>query len=260
MSYLRSCGGAVFALAVASTGFTAGAQDKKDTAPRITAVSPLVVKPGEPVHLRLRGVKLDEAQSIHFSTEALAGISPELKEKKKAGNLTGFEEAESGGTEAEFRFTIPAGLQLKTARFKVATSSGDTDEREVRVEDAGGAIEEKDPNEGFKQSQSIGLGQIVRGTIKEEKDVDTFRFNGEAGQQIQAEIFASLGGSLLDSVLTLFDAHGRVITSNDDQGKCRDSKVKVTLPEGGEYFVSVQDAHDRGSFWHSYELHLSTAK
>src|SRR5688572_14588727 len=126
MRHLCSFNAALFALAAVTTTLTVGAQEMKDTAPRITAVSPLAVKPGEAVQLRLRGVKLDEAQSIRFSTAGADGITVELKEKKKAGNIPGFEEPDSGGTEAEFRFTVPSGLQLCSLRFTVVTAGGDT--------------------------------------------------------------------------------------------------------------------------------------
>jgi hypothetical protein len=86
-----------------------------------------------------------------------------------------------------------------------------------------------------------------------------FRFRGAAGQQIAAEIFARRAGSLLDSVLTLYDSRGALLITNDDADKNADSRLTTTVPADGDYLLSVQDAHDRGSPWHAYELSLKIA-
>jgi hypothetical protein len=58
----------------------------------------------------------------------------------------------------------------------------------------------------------------------------------------------------LDSLLTLYDADGRIVASNDDVDGTADSRVEATLPRTGVYYVSVVDANDVGSPSNIYRL------
>ena len=61
-------------------------------------------------------------------------------------------------------------------------------------------------------------------------------------------------GSPLDSMLTLYDADGRVVAANDDADGTADSRVEATLPRAGAYYISVVDANDVGSAANVYRL------
>lgn len=73
------------------------------------------------------------------------------------------------------------------------------------------------------------------------RDVDLYRVTLAAGQTITVDINArSLPEtSRLDSVVRIFDAGGRQITFNDDDGVTLDSFVRFTAPASGNYFVGV---------------------
>jgi hypothetical protein len=71
------------------------------------------------------------------------------------------------------------------------------------------------------------------------KDIDFYRFQLGSAGRFSAEIIAErlTSASLLDSVLTLYDATGRIIARNDDYfGK--DSFVDLAL-EAGTYYIAV---------------------
>src|SRR5262249_33560362 len=157
---------------------------------------------------------LDTATEVSFtSTPAIAAL---IKEKKKADLPNGLEAKDIGDTQVEATLTVPAELGPGTVIFKVVTPAGVTASPDLRVVAKESTVEEKEPNNGFHNAQSLELGKTVRGVIQADKDVDVFQFDGCVGQHLVAEVRASRLGSLLDSVLTLFDAHGNLITSNDD--------------------------------------------
>lgn len=114
---------------------------------------------------------------------------------------------------------------------------------------------ETEPNDGFRQAQSLAIPQIVDGQIHADRNVDVYSIELLASQQLIAEVFARRHGSGLDSVLSVFDSKGRKIISNDDRDSV-DSKIEIRL-EAGRYFLVVQDAHDRGGPAHPYRLVLS---
>jgi len=73
------------------------------------------------------------------------------------------------------------------------------------------------------------------------RDVDIYRITLAAGQSLTADIDAKTlsGGSTLDSYLRVFDASGRQLAANDDDGATYDSRLVYQAGVGGTYFVGV---------------------
>lgn len=71
-------------------------------------------------------------------------------------------------------------------------------------------------------------------------DVDFFRFAGEAGTTLVAEVIAGA----LDTVLVVADAGGNVLAFDDDGGVGVLSRIVVPLPADGDYFLGVSTFPD----------------
>ena len=236
------------------------AQEKKSEKPRITAITPLQVVPGATVTLRVRGLKLNGATELRFAGAAGA-MTGKVKEAKAADMPTGLEAKDVGDTQVEASVSVPAELPLGPLSFTVVTPQGDTPPAELQVVNGCDLVEEKEPNGGFREAQPIERGKLVRGSIKEDKDVDVFQVEGRAKERLRAHVTAKSQASLADSVLTLYDAHGNVLASNDDADATnRDASLTAELPSDGKYFIGVTDAHDRGGAWHAYALRVEEAK
>lgn len=233
---------------------TARAQEKKADAPRVIALSPLTISPGTTVTLKVRGAKLANATEVRFP--AAAGVKATLKEKKAAEVPNGLDAKDVGDTQLEAEVVLPADLAPGALGFAVVTPEGTATGGSVQVREAAQLILEKEPDNGFRDAQPIEFGRVIAGGIKEDKDVDVFRFAGHARQKITAEVAAPQNGSLLDPALMLFDAAGQILAVNDDVATSRDAQLEIELPADGPYFLSVTDAHDRGGAWHNYELSL----
>ena len=106
---------------------------------------------------------------------------------------------------------------------------------------------------------------IVNGRIDHPGDRDVFRFEGEAGQQIVAEVYARRLGSPVDSVLKLTDAAGKQLAFNDDHDdpSCgllthqADSWLTAKLPAAGTYYLHLYDAQNQGGPEYAYRLRIS---
>ncbi|MDB6172659.1 MAG: hypothetical protein JWL59_1970 [Chthoniobacteraceae bacterium] len=242
----------LLAALIATPGF---AQEKAPAGPRITAIVPLEVVPGTAVTLRLRGLKLVDTSALEFPDAASRPIV-EIKEKKKADLPNGLEAKDAGDTQVEVQLTVPADWQPGTVSFRVITGSESTPVCKLHIVEAAALVEEKEPNGSFREAQPIDFGKIVRGAIKEDKDVDVFKFTGHAKTRIRAGIVAAQHASLLDSTLNLYDAAGHLLATNDDGAIGRDSLLEFSIPAEGTYFLSVTDASDRGGPWSAYELNL----
>ena len=126
-------------------------------------------------------------------------------------------------------------------------------------------IREQEPNNSPDQAQAVTLPVIVNGRIDAPGDWDVFRFEGHAGDQLVAEVYARRLDSPLDSVLKLTDGAGRQLAFNDDHEDKgsglnthhADSYLATTLPANGTYYVHLGDAQQQGGPEYAYRLRLS---
>ena len=124
---------------------------------------------------------------------------------------------------------------------------------------------EKEPNNDIKTAQKIKIPVIMNGKVNEPGDVDVFRFDGHAGEEIVAEVIARRLGSPIDSVLRLTDAAGKQLAYNDDfedRGAGlithqADSRILYKLPANGTYFVHLGDSQHNGGVEYAYRLRVA---
>ncbi len=231
------------------------AQDKKKSPskdqPQILLALPFGVKPGVAAKITLRGRKLENAKEVRVSPKGTA----RLLSKGAAGVPAQMDAGKVGTSQVTIELTIPADVPGDSVQVVVVGPGGESAPHAVLL-DRTPVVVEKEPNDGFKQAQPVALGQIVQGAISRPSDVDTFRFEGKAGQRVVLEIHAARLGSALDSVLTLYDDTGATIDSCDDIVGSTDSRIEATLPRTGSYYLVVSDANDQGAEFFAYRLSL----
>jgi hypothetical protein len=123
---------------------------------------------------------------------------------------------------------------------------------------------EAEPNDSSEAAQKLTLPIVVDGRIQTPTDKDVFRFEGQAGEEIVAEVFARRLGSPLDSMLRLTDSSGKVIAENDDtedkgaglMTHHADSRILTKLPANGTYFVTLTDTQHQGGPEYGYRLRV----
>ena len=123
---------------------------------------------------------------------------------------------------------------------------------------------EKEPNNGQPDAQQVALPVIVNGRVGGPGDWDVFRFEGRAGDEIVAEVYARRLDSPLDSLLKLTDSAGRQLAMNDDHEDKgsglnthhADSLLTLTLPADGAYEVHLGDTQHKGGAEYAYRLRL----
>lgn len=124
---------------------------------------------------------------------------------------------------------------------------------------------ETEPNDTSAAAQRITLPVIVNGRIGRPGDVDVYRFDGRAADEVVVEVVARRLGSPLDSLVRLTDSAGRMIAWNDDREDKAygllthhaDSWLRVRLPYDGAYCVQVSDSQSGGGDAHAYRLRVS---
>ncbi len=127
-------------------------------------------------------------------------------------------------------------------------------------------------NRNRETALAVTFPVTINGRIAEPGQYGFYRFEGKSGQQIELEVVARRIDSPLDSRITVFDAKGEKIAENDDgpavdekfmsqlpgtQTHNADSRLIVTLPHDGEYFVRIGDATRQGGPDYVYRLRIS---
>jgi hypothetical protein len=153
--------------------------------------------------------------------------------------------------------------------LRVVTAAGVSPPYRILVDGGPPAVAEKEPNDGFDKAQAIdlvpGTSMKLDGSIHESRNVDVYRFEGRAGERLRGELIAARQGGPLDAFATLFDESGNIVLQADDAEDADAAAGPVTspdprwdtvLPRTGRYYLSVQDAHDRGGVLHRYRLIL----
>ena len=127
---------------------------------------------------------------------------------------------------------------------------------------------EQEPNDTPATAQPVTLPVIINGRIGKPGDADVFRFEGRAGDQVVAEVYARRLDSPLDSVLKLTDDAGNQLAFNDDhedkgaglETHYADSWLTAKLPASGTYYVHIADSQGQGGAEYGYRLRISAPR
>lgn len=228
---------------------SAGAQDPKTESPRITATEPAALVSGKKETFKLRGFQLKGATLLQFPD--VPEITAEIKESGDAGQAKGLENKLAGDTQLVAEVDIPAELQSKWLDYVVETPMGPA-KGKINLLSGGGVIDEREPNDGFREAQELQFGQAVRGSIQSDRDVDVFALSARAGQRLKIAV-ASGGPLLMDAALHCYDHRGQFLAAADDQ-ETRDPALTLDVKFDGTVFLCVTSSHDIGGPWHSYLL------
>jgi hypothetical protein len=156
----------------------------------------------------------------------------------------------------EIELELPKAAKPGEVKLVAANAGGESEAYALLVRDALPAVAEKEENGGFDTAQKIALPCAVEGTIKGERDVDVFAFDGKKGDKVTIEVQAARFGSPVDGFLTVYDADRKAVGSADSA----DPVLTVTLPKDGTYFISLIDANDLGGANFGYRLVVTKGK
>jgi hypothetical protein len=231
------------------------AQSPAASVPSITATEPAALVRGRKETIKLRGFELKGATQLRFPSAEQ--IVVELKECTDAGAAKGLENKVVGDKQLVAEITLPADAPTGLIEYVVVTPAGEAKSK-IIVLAPESSIDEREPNEGFREAQELRVGQSVRGSIQSEKDVDVFAFPTMAGQQLRITV-TSGGPLLMDVAVQCYDSLGQFLASADD-GPSRDPVMTLTTNTEGPIYICVTSSHDLGGPWHSYLMTIEEVK
>jgi hypothetical protein len=237
--------------AAAFAGLLAGPARAQIHPPEVRLVYPLGGSAGLTTRVTIAGVSFRNARQIVFDQPGIAAkiVAPDFA-KLPAPTLDN-----DNATFVAADFTVDRSAPHDLYSFRVISDSGVSSPGKWMVGRELPQVEEKEPNNGNAQAQSVTLPVAVNGHIGDGGDTDAYAVDLEAGKAFVAEVVAAQAGSPLDSLVTLADAAGAEVANNDDFGG-PDSVLVYTPKKAGRYFVTISSSVGAGSAVHAYRLSL----
>ena len=202
--------------------------------PAVNGVFPHGGQQGTSVEITIRGADLQDTSEIRFATPRLHADILKAAHNRIEARIHIDVAAEPG--RHDFRVIAPHGSTLNW--FVVST----------RLESF-----EQEPNNDRDQAQTIEFPVVINGIVKS-KDYDYFRFEGQAGQTITFDVYATRSGSRLDPVIGLLDHNGVEIAYSDDYYIFKDAHLVHAFQQEGTYYLRLYGTSEQGSETSDYRL------
>lgn len=218
--------------------------------PYITSISPMGAQRGSTVKFTIDGFNLTGPIEVIWSKPGVAAkvtLNSELpREAPMRSSPTALLIIDKA---AKNRLTIEATIAPDAEpglyTYRLRTSLGTTNLGRIAV----GVLpetSEREMNDSAAEAQALSLPTTVGGDLQKRGDQDYFKFKAKGGQQVVFEVVASMLNSRLDSVITLIDAQGQTLATNNDFDARRDSLLAYTFKQDGEYFIRLTDLERKG--------------
>ena len=224
--------------------------------PSITSAAPTMLVRGTEVELTVQGKNLDRAAPVLSNP----GLTATLKESTALPIPDAKVGAGPRGTGADvFDNAQPYTLRLVLTvapdapvgyhEIMFRTPLGMTNASGLQVV-ARNDTAEAEPNPTREIAQAIAWPGIVSGATNESGDVDVFRVDAKAGQ----DIVAVVADTALNISLRLLNESGDEIAAGDAFHSARHDRLGYRVPTDGRYYLEVADLDLRANV--GYRLHV----
>lgn len=137
------------------------------------------------------------------------------------------------------RFDAPAGQD--SALIRIPLPDGSSAVAPFRIGDHPEALE-SEPNNGPEQANAVELPAALNGRFLTPGDADTYRVSLRKGELWRFDGWVERLGSPTDASLSVLDAAGKVLASNDDGvPRTHDPRLWFSAPADGQYLLQIRE-------------------
>jgi hypothetical protein len=231
--------------------------------PRAFSIYPLGNRPGVGYDAQIRGIKLQDAQTLWFETDGIqARIDRALRDPESDPN------ASTPPDLVNVHLVIAPTAKPGSYLFRVVTKQGVSNAISMRVTDerTTGEPENLTADPGHApRLEAFPL--VVNGRIAKKGEVDYYRFDAHPGETLSFEAFS--GFSAFDPSITILEASGswfnpqrlNRVAFNDEPLYFPDFSTEAKLvhrfEHGGSYLVAVAAFEGKGASNDVYQLRIS---
>lgn len=209
--------------------------------PKIDSITPSVISLGETRSVKIVGEGLSSLRDLVFYQDGL-----------ECGDIQ-----TDGDFAATATIRVAEGTKLGSVPFRLLTNSGFSNVKTLRLTDLPLMIEPDHKVDSESVGIEFGAGRAIYGTLKS-GEYDRYALHLEANESCTAVVDAvRLGGTLLDTMLKVYDPSGQMIASVDDTSLYRqDPFLQFTAKVAGEYIIEVHECNYDGGDDSHYLLYV----
>src|SRR5882724_3842690 len=247
-------------LSAASTDHPTG---NRTTPPTLNAVNPVGIARGTTVEMTVEGLNLARASAIYFSEPGITGRILRVKELPDLPDVR----LGSNGTpstidlgplpprnQVTVEIEVAPEAEIGPVSFRLLTPLGTSPEGRFLVEPYYGEATDREPNDTPENAFGTSLPAVLAGTISRPGDVDYYKIQVTAGQEISFQNGAMLIGSSLQPVVAILDADLKPVREFGADGGAASVRFAHRFAKAGAYYIKVTDYQQSGRASHTYRI------
>ena len=239
------------------------AESPRTTPPTLNSVSPQGIARGTTVELTVEGLNLARASAIFFSEPGVTGRIlrvkelPDLPDIRLGANGTP-STIELGPLPPRNQVTVEVEVspdaEIGPVSFRLLTPLGTSPEGRFLIEPYYGESADQEPNDTPETAVETFLPAVLTGAISRPGDVDYYKIQVRAGQEIGFQNNAALIGSQLQPVVTIFDADLKALRSFGENGGTEQVQFAYRFAQAGTYYIRIADYQQSGRASNTYRI------
>ncbi len=224
--------------------------------PALSRISPAGMERGTTANFKLEGRGLIAARAVLFDgpgfTAKILNVTAIHEEIKAARAGVDLEAAVPLGvkSEAQVELTVSKDVEPGIHWFRIQTPNGTSNMLPLDV----GSLKEVQQQRNSSDPQQVELPATIVGAVSTVGEVNSYSFEGKAGQETVFQVVASRLDSQLESLLVLRDSSGGEIARAGEYLREPDAILVAKLPKEGKYTISISDRDEKGGWDYFYRL------
>lgn len=233
------------------------------TPPTIASVSPQGIARGNTLEMSIEGFNLAKASAIYFSEPGVKGRIVRIKELPDLPDIRiGSNGAQSSidlgplppRNQVTVEIEVAASAKIGPVSFRLLTPLGTSPAGTFLVEPFYGETTDAEPNDAVDNAPEVYLPAIFVGTISRNGDVDTYKFQARAGQEVVFENGAMQLGSSLQPIVRILKEDQSVLAEFGADGPESVRYFAHRFAAAGTYYLQITDFQQSGRGSHIYRL------
>ena len=233
------------------------------TPPTLAAVKPLGVARGMTVEMTLEGFNLAGATHAYFSEP---GIKAKIVRVKELPDLPDIRLGSNGTpstidvgplpprNQVTLELDIAPETPVGPVRVRLLTPLGTSPDGAFLVEPYFGESPDREPNDTIEGAFETYLPTVLAGAISRPGDVDYFKIQAKAGEELVFENQAMRIGSTLQPIVRVLTEDQTVLREFGYDGGATVSRFSYRFVKDGTYYLRISDFESSGRTSHFYRI------
>lgn len=233
------------------------------TPPTIRAVEPLGVSRGATVEMTVEGFNLAGTTAIHFSEPGVKARIVRIKELPDLPDIR----LGSNGTpstidvgplpprnQVTVELDVSPEAAVGTMSMRLQTPLGTSPAARFAIEPYYGESPDREPNETPETAFETYLPTILVGAISRPGDMDFYKIEARAGDELVFENAGPMLGSALQALVGIYTADQSLIKEYGSDREREEVSFAHKFVKAGTYYLRVADLQQTGGGGHFYRI------